>query len=126
MTALQTPGLYRQPVEPVRSVARLARGDITAFVGYARRGPVDLPVRVESLRHAGAIFGQPLVVGYLWHALKGFFETGGRTAYILRLAKDSARSASVDLGMKALRWRAAASFPWSMIDPRKLKTPTAG
>ena len=120
---LLTPGLYRQPVEPVRSVARLARGDIAAFVGYARRGPVGLPVRVESLHQLEAIFGQPLEVGYLWHALKGFFETGGRTAYILRLAKDTARQASVDLGEKALRWRAIASFPWSMIDPRKLKTP---
>ncbi len=122
MTTLLTPGLYRQPIEPVRSVARLARGDITVFLGYARRGPVGLPVRVESLHQAEAIFGQPLEVGYLWHSLKGFFETGGRTAYVLRLAKDSARQASIDLGESALRWRAVASFPWTMIDPRKLKT----
>ena len=53
MNALLTPGLYRQPVEPVRPVASLSRGDIAVFVGYARRGPVSLPVRIEDRSATG-------------------------------------------------------------------------
>ena len=122
MTTLLTPGLYRQPVEPVRATGRLARGDVPVLLGYARRGPLLSPVRIESLRQFEEIFGPAVAHGRLWHGVKGFFETGGRAAYILRLADETARAAGVDLPPdRALAWRAVASFPWSMIDPRKLR-----
>ncbi|MGS4947718.1 phage tail sheath C-terminal domain-containing protein [Meridianimarinicoccus sp. RP-17] len=120
MTTLATPGLYRQPVEPVRAVGRLARGDIAVFLGYCRRGPLGRPVRVHALRQAEEIFGAALDHGYLWHALKGFFETGGRAAYVIRVATTAARAAEVTQRASALSWRARASFPWLSIDPRKL------
>jgi hypothetical protein len=124
MTGLLTPGVYRQPLEPVRSAGRLARGDIPALLGYATRGPVGLPIRVYSVRQYEEVFGPTRTTGFLWHAVKGFFETGGRTAYVLRVATASARAASVDLtdGLTAgaVTWRAEASFPWPMIDPRRL------
>jgi uncharacterized protein len=119
MLAYQTPGLYRQPVMPVRAAGRLSRGDVPVFLGYARRGPVGLPVRIESLTGFETIFGPAPAVGHLHPALKGFFETGGRTAYVLRLAQPSARAASAVLpgGL----WRAEASFPWTQVDPRERK-----
>ncbi len=122
MTTLLTPGIYRQPVEPVRAMGRLARGDVPVLLGYAVRGPLLSPVRIESLRQFEEIFGPVLPHGRLWHGLKGFFETGGRAAYVLRLAEKTARAARVDLTpASALTWRAEASFPWLMIDPRKLR-----
>ncbi|TJZ91294.1 phage tail sheath protein [Paracoccus gahaiensis] len=118
MCALTAPGLYPQPVAPVRALGRLSRGDVAVFLGYARRGPVDMPVRVESLTLADEIFGPALEGGYLHAGLKGFFENGGRTAYVIRLAPDAARPASVMIGGG---WVAQASFGWSLVDPRERK-----
>lgn len=136
MGVLLTPGLYRRPAAPVRPIGRLARGDIPVFLGYARRGPVGLAVRIESLNEFGEAFGAPLIGGQLHPALKGFFETGGRTAYIVRLTQKTARVATGDLvirdaeaeiaktiGLTRVIWRATASFSWLMIDPRQRKSP---
>lgn len=119
MQAFSTPGVYRQPVMPVRASGRLSRGDVPVFLGYARRGPVGLPVRIESLTAFETIFGRATAFGHLHPALHGFFETGGRTAYVFRLAQASARTASTDLPGGI--WRAEASFPWAQVDPRERK-----
>lgn len=120
MTGLLTPGVYRQPLEPVRPAGGLVRGDVPALLGYAARGPVGEPVRVSSVRQFEEVFGTARATGFLWHAVKGFFETGGRAAYVLRVATGSARAASVDLVDDSFTWRAEASFPWRMVDPRRL------
>lgn len=122
-----TPGLYRQPVSPVRPAGGLARGDTPVLMGYARKGPSGMPVRIHSLGEYEEWFGAPLGHGFLWHSVKGFFENGGATAYVMRIAAPAAKAASVvrshhDLttpGVPALAWKAEASFPWMMLDPRK-------
>lgn len=112
------PGLYHEPVQPVRPAPLLMRGDIAAFIGLARRGPLFRAVRVQSLREALALFGEPPAQGHLFPALKGFFETGGDAAYIVRVADpDRAAAATAALGAG---WQARASFNWPLIDPRKL------
>lgn len=122
MTTLLTPGLYRQPALPVRATGPLARGDVALFLGYAPRGPVGVPIRVESLALFETIFGPRPVHGFLWPGIKGFFETGGAAAYALRLADDSATTARAALGP----WEALASFPWPMIDPNRLRDASQG
>jgi uncharacterized protein len=123
-----TPGLYRQPQSPVRPAGGLARGDIPVLMGYARKGPSGMPVRIHSLSEFEEWFGPPLNHGFLWHSVKGFFENGGATAYAMRIAPAAAaKAASVfrsrhDLttaSTPALTWKAEASFPWMMLDPRK-------
>lgn len=120
MSQLLTPGLYRQAVEPIRAVGALARGDIAVLLGYADRGPVGVPVRVHSMRQLEEIFGPALDHGFLWHGAKGFFETGGRAAYVIRVAGDQATAARVVLAERTVSWRARASFPWARIDPKRL------
>ncbi|MBE3638364.1 phage tail sheath C-terminal domain-containing protein [Mangrovicoccus algicola] len=120
MTGLLTPGLYRQPVEPVRPVGALARGDVALLIGYARRGPAGRPVRIHSARQFEEIFGPPPEHGFLWHAVKGFFETGGAAAYVIRIAPRAARAARVLLADRPLSWEARAAFPWGLIDPARL------
>lgn len=121
-----TPGLYRQPVSPVRPAGGLARGDIPLLMGYARKGPSGMPVRIHSLGEFEEWFGAPLSHGFLWHSVKGYFENGGDTAYVMRIAPPAAKAASVvrsnqDLlsANPVLAWKAEASFPWIMLDPRK-------
>ena len=117
-TTLLTPGLYRQPTLPVRATGPIARGDVALFLGYAVRGPVGIPVRVESPALFETLFGPRPALGFLWPAIKGFFETGGVAAYALRLTDNSATAASAPVGT----WLTRASFPWPMIDPRRLGT----
>jgi uncharacterized protein len=123
MAILQrTPGLYRERLDPVRAIGPVARGDVPVLLGYTVRGPAAAPVRVDSLQQLEAVFGPPPAHGHLWPAVKGFFETGGRSAYVIRVASASARAAeAVDSpGGTAVAWRSRASFPWTMIDPRRL------
>jgi uncharacterized protein len=124
VSILLTPGVYRRPVAPTRSGGRLSRGDVPVLLGYARRGPVGLPVRIGSLTAFEELFGTALEAGHLHPALKGFFETGGRTAYVVRVAEASARTAAVRLehdGPAGGVWRAEAGFSWAAVDPREMR-----
>lgn len=132
MSTLLTPGVYRRPVAPVRAAGRLSRGDVPVFLGYARRGPVGLPVRIESLTAFQQLFGAALEVGHLHSSVKGFFETGGHTAYVVRVAATPTeeepdrgpRTAGVRLdpdGPDTGIWRAEAGFSWAAVDPRELR-----
>nr|WP_298248532.1 phage tail sheath C-terminal domain-containing protein [uncultured Halomonas sp.] len=116
MLALTTPGLYPQPLFRSRASGRLSRGDVPVFLGYTRRGPAFQPVRVESLTVFQEIFGTAPEAGHLNPALKGFFENGGRAAYVIRLVSGAARVAR---GSPGGSWVARASFGWSLVDPRE-------
>lgn len=123
---MTAPGLYQQPLAQLRASGRLSRGDVPVFLGYARRGPAYAPVRIESLTMFEEVFGPPLEAGYLYSALKGFFENGGRATYVIRLVPEAARAAQVRLAAEqdpaaqlGSHWLAQASFAWSLIDPRE-------
>jgi phage tail sheath protein FI len=95
-----TPGVYfeyRDAAPAVRGV----RTDIAGFVGLAARGPVNRPVRVESWRQYQAQFGDFVPYGFLAYAVKGFFENGGRTCYVVRVAGAAAQAAAYVLRNKA-------------------------
>jgi hypothetical protein len=118
------PGLYYEPVQPVRADGPLARGDVPLFIGFTRRGPVRQAVRVESIREVATLFGEPLAVGHLMPALRGFFETGGASAYVMRLAIGTDLDEGVAGHLFANGWSASAAFNWRLIDPRKLSGTT--
>lgn len=143
MTTLLTPGVYRQKIGPTQPLPGLVRGDIPVFLGYTRRGPLGLAVRVESVIDFTTLFGEPLNGGHLAAAIKGFFETGGRRAYVIRVTEQTARTAQalfLDEGVRfedltglapadnplfltpgmprPLVWQARAGFWWKQLDPR--------
>jgi hypothetical protein len=62
------------------------RTDVAVFLGRTRRGPVAIPVRVESWNDVLGAFGPPDGSSATPYALRGFFENGGRTAWMLRLS----------------------------------------
>jgi len=86
------PGVYLQNLQATRLQRALARIDIAAFIGYAQKGPCDLPMRVSSMRQFLSIFGEPLALGHLAAAVKGFFENGGAVCYIIRLTDSQGAS----------------------------------
>jgi hypothetical protein len=76
----------------------LPRMDVAAFVGFARSGPVDVPVAVEDMSRFRDLFGndQPLAwdgergaiqYAQLGAAVDAFFGGGGRRCWIVRVAQ---------------------------------------
>ncbi|HMR48201.1 MAG TPA: phage tail sheath subtilisin-like domain-containing protein [Arachnia sp.] len=130
MTLLATPGIYRRTLEPSYRMGSLARGDVAVLLGYAERGPTGVPIRLQSLSQFEEVFGQALRGGYLWHGVKGFFECGGAAAYAIRIVDRSASEAVASGWLGAppddarYGWRAEASFPWAMVDPRRVNRET--
>lgn len=62
------------------------RTDVAVFLGRTRRGPVGVPVRVESWNDVVGEFGPPDGTSATPYALRGFFENQGRTAWVLRVS----------------------------------------
>ena len=70
-----------RPAEP-----DVLRTDVAAFVGRTRRGPVGVPVRVESWNDVLYAAGPPDGTADTPYALRGFFDNGGHTAWLVRVA----------------------------------------
>jgi uncharacterized protein len=71
------------------------RTDVAAFLGRTRRGPVGSPVRVESWNDVVGAFGPPDGSSATPYALRGFFENGGRTAWVLRVSGPATTASAV-------------------------------
>src|SRR5690348_12964171 len=91
------PGVY---VEEVSYRAKSIEGvstTTTGFVGPARYGPVDLPLdvvtglgefeRVYGDRQQMQFSGSSPTHNYMWHAVRAFFEEGGKRLYVARISK---------------------------------------
>ncbi|MEH2048236.1 phage tail sheath family protein [Nostoc sp.] len=95
-----TPGVYFELQDKTPPVIRQVRTDITGFVGLAERGPLNKPVQIESWRQFQSQFGDFVAYGFLSYAVKGFFENGGRTCFVVRVAGVTAQAASLVLRNK--------------------------
>ena len=60
---------------------------ITAFLGQAREGPINKPVRVLSFATFEKVFGKPIPDVDLYMAVKLFFQNGGSDCYVVRLSQ---------------------------------------
>jgi phage tail sheath protein FI len=82
--------LYKSPGVHIESAAdRYVALDavetgVTAFLGVTAQGPRNEPTRIGSYEQYEKIFGEG--DGYMEASVRGFFENGGRTAYILNVA----------------------------------------
>ena len=92
-----TPGVYFELQDATPPVIRRIRTDIAGFVGLAERGPLNWAVQIDSWRQFQAKFGNFVSYSYLAYAVKGFFENGGRTCFIVRIAGSTAAKASLVL-----------------------------
>lgn len=84
------PGVY---VEETPTSSRVIEGvgtSVAAFVGRARRGPVDDPVLVGSMAEFSEVFGDAAAGDLAALALGQFFENGGSAAYFVRVAARAA------------------------------------
>ncbi len=108
------------------------RTDIAGLVGFAERGPLNLPVMVEDIDQYRAIFGGDVfiarsegrpVYAQLPRAVQAFFDNGGRRCYVVRVAGPKASANRFRLpglvgwtpsdGLKAVVCPAASEGRWS-------------
>lgn len=112
----QAPGVHYQTVDAGSAPASPLRTDVAAFVGIAERGPVDVPVPVESWQQFVSWFGGCTPSGYLAYAVRGFLQNGGRRCWVVRVAStDPLTGASTASTILADAvgpvWRVRASSP---------------
>src|SRR5690349_15048046 len=86
MANYTTPGVYYETVDASGAAIAAVRTDVAGFVGIAERGPVDVPVPVESYRQFQAHFGDVIGSAYLAYTVRAFFENGGRRCWVVRVA----------------------------------------
>lgn len=102
------PGVYIDefaPGAPIQGVGT----STAAFVGVAASGDLDEPRKITSWDQFKARFGEQPVPGhYLWYAVRGFFENGGRVCYVVRASNGDYDEATLDdrAGNPLLRVRA--------------------
>lgn len=89
------PGVYFEKVESGISPVSRVRMDIPGFAGICERGPIDTPLRINSLKEFTFYFGNPVPDGILAYSVLGFFDNGGQMCYVTRIADiDEAACAS--------------------------------
>lgn len=104
------PGVFIEEIErgprPIEGVAT----STAAFLGETERGrtrPLLVTSYNEYRRHFGSVFAEGK---YMPYAISGFFENGGRRAYVCRIVGQGAETASLDIG--ALRFSALGAGKW--------------
>jgi uncharacterized protein len=95
----QAPGVYRQEIVLPKS-AKLRTG-VPAFLGHAAYGPANTAQALTLWPQFEQRFGGPLPGGYLWYAVRGFFQNGGRLCYVLPLDDGSPQTLGRALGALA-------------------------
>jgi len=86
LSSQPAPGVYFEKVESGISPVSRVRMDIPGFAGICERGPVDTPLRINSLKEFTFYFGDPVPDGILAYSVRGFFDNGGQTCYVTRIA----------------------------------------
>jgi hypothetical protein len=111
-----TPGVYFERQDLAPPLIQRLRTDIAGFVGLAERGVLHNPVQVNSWRQFQSEFGDFVPHGFLAYTVKGFFENGGRTCFVVRVAGATAAAASLTLsarnGADLLQLTAASEGQW--------------
>ena len=105
------PGVYIEEVpsgvHPITGVAT----SIAAFVGFARRGPVNEPTTVQSFAEFSRMFGGLWSESTMSQAVSQFFLNGGSQAVIIRTA-DLATAAKATVKVDTLSLEAANEGQW--------------
>jgi phage tail sheath protein FI len=116
---LAHPGVYIQELEPDVRTIRGVPTSITAFLGRARRGLIDQPVRIQGFGEFIRLFGGLWNESPMSYAVSHFFVNGGGDALIVRVHHESAPGASdratADLpaeGGGALQLEASSPGTW--------------
>lgn len=94
MPLFTAPGIRFEPVDAGSQRIAALRTDVAGFVGVCERGPLDRPLRAGSWEQFRTAFGNLVPNAILPWSVKAFFENGGRTCWIVRVAARPALTAT--------------------------------
>ncbi len=113
-----SPGVYVEEIEagsrPIEGVAT----SVAAFVGLAKSGPFNAPTLVTNWTQFTQAFGDFLEDAYLAHAVYGYFNNGGGSAYIVRVGADD-NSAAIPTAKGELTSGPDKSLPAYKVTAKK-------
>ncbi|PYS73118.1 MAG: hypothetical protein DMF69_05720 [Acidobacteria bacterium] len=90
--ALSYPGVYVQEVPSgVRTIVGVGTS-IGMFIGTAKKGPINRPVRCVSFLDYSRVYGEDSTGGDLVRFVKLFFLNGGTDCYVMRIANGAIQS----------------------------------
>ncbi|KQW02325.1 phage tail sheath C-terminal domain-containing protein [Rhizobacter sp. Root1221] len=100
-SSLTYPGVYVEEVPSgVRTVTGVATS-VTAFIGRARKGPVDKAVDITSFADFERVFGGLWLDSAMSFAVRDFYLNGGARAVIVRLFHSLPQNAVNDIAAAA-------------------------
>ncbi len=113
-STLTYPGVYIEEIPSgVRTITGVATS-VTAFIGRARRGPVNEPVTINNFGDFERTFGGLWLKSTMSYAVRDFYLNGGAQAVIVRLDTNGT-AAGLDLptsGVEPLSFVAANVGVW--------------
>jgi phage tail sheath protein FI len=113
--SFEHPGVYYQHFDADAGGISPVRTDVPGFVGIARRGPLNMPIPIESWKQFQAYFGEYTGAGYLAYAVRAFFENSGERCWAVRVASEAAQTAELTLPFRNSSldhlWRIQAFSP---------------
>ena len=119
------PGVYLEESLLVNSADTASTFTVGVFIGVAGKGPINIPTRVDSWSDYVTIFGgfglitppdpaDPKCMSYLPYSVYSYFQSGGRTCYIVRAGPgagdDQGTEASISVNGKIAAGDPLASF----------------
>jgi len=131
------PGVYVEEVSYRSKSIEGVSTTTTGFIGPARYGPVDLePDIITSLGEFERVYGDRQKLNftdigkmhnYLWHAVRAFFEEGGKRLYIARVfrPKQDAQGKVLSEGFARARVPAGGTAAGGADDPLETRFPDA-
>src|SRR5947209_5282242 len=94
------PSLYKSPGVHIESAGdryiplEAVETGVTAFLGVTVQGPHNQPTRVGSFEQYARVFGES--ESFMTGAIRGFFDNGGKTAYVLNVEPEGGLDATPD------------------------------
>lgn len=83
------PGVYVQEVSSGVRPITAASTSTAAFVGQAEKGPIDEATKIYNFTEFQDLFGNYRPGSFLAHAVFQFFNNGGSSCYIIRVADEA-------------------------------------
>ena len=112
-----SPGVYIEEFDKGTKPIQGVGTSVAAFVGFTERAPNASPTLVTSWSQYESLFGGFIPDAYLPYAVRGFFENGGKQAYVVSVgangngANGAAPAGKQAAAVAALSTTAAAAIP---------------
>lgn len=113
MAVYLSPGVFPREID--LSVLPAAVGPLRpAFIGTAKRGPLNTPVYISSSQQALDTFGEPFAESYLMYAVLAYLEEGNQ-CYVVRVGVEYEIGQDEPLNSVAISTDGSKNYGWGRI-----------